>query len=214
MYSLARSRNKATKDINKVKQIKGEDGRVIRKHEDIQRRWKEYFEKLLNEENEILIREDGQPNEGVTRGVERAEVVKALARMKNGKAVGPDEIPVEVWKVLGEEGIDLLWDLFKKIYEHEVVPDEWRNSFVVPISKEKGDVQDCNNYHGIKLMSHMMKVWERVIDQRLRMEVEISSQQFGFMPNRRTTDAIFSLRQIMEKYREGQKALYMVFCIS
>ena len=211
VYSLARSRNKATKDINKVKQIKGEDGRVIRKHEDIQRRWKEYFEKLLNEENERQIREDGQPNEVVTRGVERAEVVKALARMKNGKAVGPDEIPVEVWKMLGEEGIDLLWDLFKKIYEQEMVPDEWRNSFVVPIFKEKGDVQDCNNYRGIKLMSHTMKVWERVIDQRLRMEVEISPEQFGFMPNRRTTDSIFALRQIMEKYREGQKALYIVF---
>ena len=113
--------------------------------------------------------------------------------------------------MLGEEGIDLLWDLFKKIYEQEVVPDEWRNNFVVPIFKEKGDVQDCNNYRGIKLMSHTMKVWERVIDQRLRMEVEISSEQFGFMSNRRTTDAIFALRQIMEKYREGQKALYIVF---
>ena len=41
--------------------------------------------------------------------------------------------------------------------------------------------------------------------------MEISSEQFGFMPNRTTTDAIFALRQIMEKYREGQKALYIVF---
>ena len=119
---------------------------------------------------------------------------------------------VEVWKVL-EEGIDLLWDLFQKIYEQEVVPDEWRNSFVLPIFKEKGDAQDCNNYRRIKLMSHTMKVWERVIDERLRMEVEISSEQFGFMPNRKTTDAIFALRQIMEKYREGQKALYIVFIV-
>ena len=66
-----------------VGQGKIADGQVIRKHEDIQRRWKEYFEKLLNEESERLIWEVGQPNEGVTRGVERAEVVKALARMKN-----------------------------------------------------------------------------------------------------------------------------------
>ena len=81
----------------------------------------------------------------------------------------------------------------------------------MPIFKEKGDAQDCNNYQGIKLMSHTMKVWERVTDQRLRMEVEISPEQFGFMPNRRTTDSIFALRQTMEKYRERQKALYIVF---
>ena len=211
IYSLAKSRNKATKDINKVKQIRRTDGTVIRKHEDIQRRWKEYFERLLNEENERLIHEDGQPNEGATGGVERAEVVRALAKMKNGKAMGPDGIPVEVWKVLGEEGIDLLWDLFEKIYEQEEIPDEWRNSVVVPIYKEKGDVQDCNNYRRIKLMSHTMKIWERVIDQRLRMEVEITPEQFGFMPNRRTTDAVFALRQVMERCREGQKTLYILF---
>ena len=78
----------------------------------------------------------------------------------------------------------------EKIYEQEVIPDEWRNSVVVPIYKEKGDVQDCNNYRGIKLMSHTMKTWERIIDQRLRMEVEITPEQFGFMPCRRTIDAV------------------------
>ena len=63
--------------------------------------------------------------------------------MKKNKATGPDEIPVEAWRVLGEEGVDLLWDLMTKIEEQEHIPDEWRESVLVPIYKEKGDVQEC-----------------------------------------------------------------------
>ena len=51
--------------------------------------------------------------------------------------------------------------------------DEWRRSVVVPISKNKGDIQNCINYRGVKLMSHNMKLWERVMEQRLRQDQDI-----------------------------------------
>ena len=57
------------------------------------------------------------------------------------------------------------------------------------------------------MMSHTMKIWERIIDRRLREETTIGDEQFGFMPGRGTTDAIFAVRQLMEK----QKELHMVF---
>jgi hypothetical protein len=41
--------------------------------------------------------------------------------------------------------------------------DEWRRSILVPILMNKGDVQSCTNYQGIKLMSHTMKLWERIM---------------------------------------------------
>ena len=131
--------------------------------------------------------------------------------MKNGKARGPDEIPAEVWKSLGEKGIDLLWDLMQKIYQEEKLPNEWRDSVIVPIYKEKGDIQDCGNYRGIKLMSHTMKVWERIIERRLREETSIGEEQFGFMPGRSTTDAVFALRQILEKHRERRRGMHVIF---
>ncbi|KAK3511474.1 hypothetical protein QTP70_008953 [Hemibagrus guttatus] len=56
-----------------------------------------------------------------------------------------------------------------------------------------------------------MKVWERVVEARLRKVVEICEQQYGFMPRKSTTDAIFALRILMEKYRDGQKELHCVF---
>ena len=58
--------------------------------------------------------------------------------MKNRKATGMDGIPVEVWKCLGEEGIDMMWDLMKWIYAQEKMPTEWRDSVIIPIYKENG----------------------------------------------------------------------------
>lgn len=136
-------RNKSTRDITHIKQIKGEDGQVLRKEVDIIKRWKEYFEKLLNEENERLIRGDGHPNLGVVTEITKGEVKEALRRMKSGKVAGPDGIPVEVWKTLGEEGIEVLWELMKRIMEKETIPEKWREGMLIPIYKEKGDVQSC-----------------------------------------------------------------------
>ncbi|KAK3556187.1 hypothetical protein QTP70_005580 [Hemibagrus guttatus] len=56
-----------------------------------------------------------------------------------------------------------------------------------------------------------MKLWERVVEARLRKVVEICEQQFGFMPRKSTTDAIFALRILMEKCRDGQRELHCVF---
>ena len=125
-----------------MKQIKNEHGVILRDLDTIIGRWKGYFDKVLNEENPRSIFYDGVPNKGLTQGISRNEVKVAISRMKNGKATGMDGIPVEVWKCLGEEGIDILWDLMKGIYEQEKIPTEWRDSVIIPIYKEKGDIQD------------------------------------------------------------------------
>ena len=79
---------------------------VIWEHEKIIERWKGYYGKLLNEENPRAVFGDGVTNEGSTREINREEVEVALKGMKNGKAMGPDGISVEIWKSLGEEGVD------------------------------------------------------------------------------------------------------------
>jgi len=74
------------------------------------------------------------------------------------------------------------------------MPNEWRKSTLVPLYKNKVDIQSCLNYRGIKLMCRTMKLWERVIEHRLSQNVEVSENQFGFMPGRSTTEAIHLLR--------------------
>ncbi|KAK3525203.1 hypothetical protein QTP86_023254 [Hemibagrus guttatus] len=212
LYRLARQRDRDGKDVQQVRVIKDRDGRVLTSEESVQRRWKEYFEELMNEENEREKRVEGVNSvEQKVDKIRKDEVRKALKRMKSGKAVGPDDIPVEVWKCLGEAAVEFLASLFNRVLESERMPEEWRRSVLVPIFKNKGDVQSCSNYRGIKLMSHTMKVWERVVEARLRKVVEICEQQYGFMPRKSTTDAIFALRILMEKYRDGQRELHCVF---
>ena len=143
--------------------------------------------------------------------VSKEEVMENMQRMKNGKAVGPDDIPVEVWKCLGESALKFLTKLYNRTMESERMPEEWRDSVLIPIFKNKGDVQRCSNYTGIKLISHTMKLWERIVEKRLRSDLKFSNQQYGFMPGKSTTDALFALRVFMEKYREGQKELHCVF---
>ena len=91
------------------------------------------------------------------------------------------------------------------------MPDEWTRSVLVPLYKGKGDIKEWENYRGIKLMNHTMKLWERVIEARVRKEVTVAGQQFGFMPGRSTTDAIFCLRMLLKKWTEEQKAVYCAF---
>lgn len=74
------------------------------------------------------------------------EVKEPIGRMKNGKAVGPDEIPVEAWKALGELGVEIVHEIICQAFDSERIPNEWRESTLVPIYKEKGDIQDCEKY--------------------------------------------------------------------
>ncbi|KAK3562935.1 hypothetical protein QTP86_011609 [Hemibagrus guttatus] len=212
LYRLARQRDRDGKYVQQVRVIKDRDGRVLTSEESVQRRWKEYFEELMNEENEREKRGEGVNSvEQEVDKIRKDEFRKALKRMKSGKAVGPDDIPVEVWKCLGEAAVEFLTSLFNRVLESEKMPEEWRRSGLVLIFKNKGDVQSCSNYRGIKLMSHTIKLWERVVEARLRKVVEICEQQYGFMPRKSTTDAIFALRILMEKYRDGQRELHCEF---
>ena len=77
---------------------------------------------------------------------------------------------------------------------------------LIPIFKEKGDIQECKNYRGIKLLAHTFKIWERVLDRRMRECTDIHESQFRSMPGRSTIDYIFILKQTIEQNREGQKA--------
>nr|GEW42769.1 integrator complex subunit 11 [Tanacetum cinerariifolium] len=76
---------------------------------------------------------------------------------------------------------------------------------------KQGDAQVCSNYKGIKLLSYTMKLWKRVIERRLRRETLVFENQFGFMPERSSIEAIHLIRSLMEKYRERQRDLHLAF---
>ena len=85
------------------------------------------------------------------------------------------------------------------------IRDSWKKGKLIPISKDKGDILECNNYRGIKLLSHFMKLLQQNIEARLREIVNIRDNHFGFRTGMSTTEPVFALRQLQEKCREKNK---------
>ena len=75
----------------------------------------------------------------------------------------------------------------------------------MPIFKNKGDEQSRSNCRGIKLMIRTMKIWEELVEARLREEVMVFGREDGFTPRKSSTDPMFALETLMDKYQEGQK---------
>jgi hypothetical protein len=106
IYNMAKIRERKRRDVNQVKCIK--DGLV--KDKEIKHRWWEYFDKLFNGKNESSTIELDNPFDDTrrcVRQIQKSEVKEALKRMKGGKAMGPDCIPIEVWR--GLEDIAIVW---------------------------------------------------------------------------------------------------------
>ena len=102
--------------------------------------------------------------------------------MKSGTAVGPDDIPVEVWKCIGDVAVVFFTRTFNRILQSEKMPEEWRRRVLELSFMNKGDIQSCGSYTGIKLMSHTMKLCGS--SRKCSEEVSICEQQYGFMPKK------------------------------
>ena len=99
-----------------------------------------------------------------------------------------------------------------KIWQTREWPILWTQSLVITLPK-KGNLQQCQNYQTISLISHPSKVMLKIILNRLKPQAEkiIAEEQAGFRAGRSTTEQIFNLRILCEKYLQHQQDLYHVF---
>ena len=114
-------------------------------------------------------------------------------------------------KASGESGVRWMSDLFNAVVKKGNIPEDWSKSWMVSIYKGKGDALECNNNRGIKLLEHTMKVFERVIEARLREKVDIDDMQLGFRAKKSTRDAIFIVWQLQEKYLEKKEVVNGIY---
>ena len=178
-----------------------------------QKAWLEHYQRLLN------VQFDWDPDhlsyqppvEGPPIPITIDMVKKAISQMKAGKAPGPSGIVLEMIRAAGDMAASMIRDLAVAIICDGKVPSDWEQSFIVCLYKGKGDALERGNYPGLKLTEQVMKILERIVDGLIRQLVSIDNSQFGFVPGRGTTDAIFVVRQLQEKYLAANKRLYMAF---
>ena len=131
LYRLVRQRNRAGKDVQHVRVLKDENSNMMVSLEAVLKRWKEYFQKLMNQENDRKPRtEEAEVVNKEVNCVSIEEVKNALRRMKKGKAFEPDELPAEVWKCMGKMEIKFLTRLFNRLLMGEWMPEEWRSVLI------------------------------------------------------------------------------------
>ena len=120
IYRIARMRKKKTRDLSTIKCIKDYEHKVLVNDKDIKEILREYFDKLFNSNytqdvGDLTILSKDLNHEFMHR-IRPYEVKDALHQMKTRKAIGPDAIPIEVWKCLNEVGVRWLTNLFNKIW--------------------------------------------------------------------------------------------------
>lgn len=198
-----------------LRQVRAKDNRILTEENEIMERWREYFRELLNPDErdhttneEEIIYTQGEEE----KNIQLEEVLKAIKEMKKGKAAGHDRINAEMLKNLGGRGMEMLTQILNKAWKTATVPEDWKMSIILPIFK-KGDSSDCSNYRGITLLSVVSKVYERILEKRLKMAVEeqLEEAQSGFRKGRSVQDHIFSIKQMIEKNRMKNSEIYMAF---
>ena len=107
---------------------------------------------------------------------------------------------------------EMLHKIFNAILVHKETPKDWARMLVTPIHKE-GDKLNPGNYRAILLLSIPGKVFSRIPLNRMKLKTEkaIGESKFGFRPGRGTVDAIFIVRQVIEKAQEHRVQLHFNF---
>jgi len=154
---------------------------VIVDEKGIKDSWKEYMEKLMNEENEWDHSISAGVKEGPADCIRIIDVVAAaLKKMKRHKAPGLSGLVAEMIQATGDIGTQWILDLCNGIMKEGCTPEVWKSSVVLSIYKGKADPMECGSYIGIKLLEHAMKVMETIFEHRIWQQIDIDDMQFGF----------------------------------
>ena len=124
-------------------------------------------------------------------------MTNSMKEMKKNKAPGPDDLDINVIKEAGEPLAKELTKLYNFCLQQKRIPDVWKESELIIIHK-KEDKRDMKNYRPISLLSHVYKIFTKIITKRLEKKIDeaLSKDQAGFTKNYSTIDHIHTINLI------------------
>ena len=170
--------------------IQDNDGKCLTEEQDILKMWSEYCSELYNYratgDTDVLNVHPATDNNNYP--ILREEVEAAVKSLKKGKSAGADNVPAELVQAGGEAMISALLTICNKIWHTGEWPTPWTQSLITTLPK-KGNLQLCQNYRTISLISHPSNVMLKILLNRQKPQAEkiIAEEQAGFRPGRSTT---------------------------
>ena len=159
----------------KMGSIKDRNGMELTEAEDIKKRWKEYTEELYKKDLH-----DSDNHDGVITDLEpdilECEVKWALESITMNKASGGIRILVELFQILKDDAVKVLYSICQQIWKTQQWPQDWKRSVFIAIPKKDNakmlklpkNAKECSNYRTIALISHASKVMLKILQLCLR----------------------------------------------
>ena len=187
----------------KIGTIKGRNGMGITEVEDI-KKWQEYTEEPYKKDLHVLDNHDGVITH-LEPDILECEVKRALGSITMNKASGSDGIPVELFQILKDDAVEVLYSICQQIWKTQQWPQDWKRSVFIPIPK-KGNAKEGSNYHTIALISRTIKVMLKILQARLQQYVnhELPDVQARFRKGRGTRDQIANILWSIKKQERSR----------
>ncbi|KAK2704262.1 hypothetical protein QYM36_016606 [Artemia franciscana] len=142
------------------------------------------------------------------------EIKSIFKNLKGGTAAGVDGIPILLFKNFLSILIPIIVLLCNKVLRSGQWPSAWKTSLFIPLFK-RGNPKAHENYRLIALVPALSKVLEKILDTRLSNWLNtnnlIHEEQGGFRTGYGTTDSVFILKALIDKYGKGKTCLYVGF---
>jgi hypothetical protein len=146
--------------------------------------------------------------------ISQKEIQEAISSLKSGKAAGPDNLSAELIKATKDQIVPSLTKIFNHIMATGMYPASWAQGIITPLHK-KGSPLLTDNYRAITVSSCLGKVFGITMNTRLKHFIKkhsiIDDRQASHKEGSRTTDNLFIMRTLFDKYCKGKKGLYACF---
>lgn len=192
------------------------DGKVITNRIDILKTIENFYANLYSNKEHRKITENVPQimNQGSEEmpPITREEMQKSLSEMKNNKSPGEDDVVIEAVKGSEEELLRAITNLFNKCLEEAKTPSMWNNA-IITIMHKKGNIVDLQNYRPISLLTHLYKLFTKVVVRRLTPKLDSyqPKEQAGFRSGYGTNDHLQVIKTLIERCVEYNKPLVLTF---
>ena len=129
------------------------------------------------------------------------------------KASGGDGIPIELFQILKDDAVKVLYSICQQIWKTQQWSQDWKRSVFILIPN-KDNAKECSNYHTVTLISHASKIMPKILQARLQQYLnwDLPDIQAGLRKGRGTRDLIATICWSTEKAREFQKNICFIDC--